>query len=144
MKSEALIHGEMLVLSEDETKGAAEFHNSRLPFIWINGELIFNDKYETDDRDYQHWILEDFGIQADQFERMPRGYIRPARIQFLLGSHFGKINIAEIEKDIPKIIARHVEIYGRSFEIFNGVHVGKVGDIWPPMETVDKSKYIRR
>ena len=79
MTNDALINGEVRILSDKEKIDAESFHLRRLAFIWINDELFFNEN-PNDDRDHQHWVCEDFGITVEEFERLPRGYILPGRI----------------------------------------------------------------
>lgn len=137
MTNDALINGEVRILDSDEKKAAEEFHRKRYPFIWINGKLTFNDNMD-DDRDHQHWVCEDYGISVEEFEKLPRGYILPGRIQLFIGSDFSKIPYDKIAiDDIMNIINRHMNLYPNDFcRVFNGVTVGKVGEIWPPIDEI--------
>ena len=131
--------GYVLIHSYKHKHDAESFHLRRLAFIWINDELFFNEN-PNDDRDHQHWVCEDFGITVEEFERLPRGYILPGRIQLFKGSSFSPINVRGIKKDhFRRIIIKHNKLYpGHDYEIYNGVKVGKVGAVWPPMFVVDR------
>lgn len=148
MTNDALINGKVQIISDEEKKGAAEFHKKRYPFIWINGKLTFNDNM-NDDRDHQHWVCEDYGISVEEFEKSPRGYMLPGRIQLFIGSDFSCIPLHQIEfDDIDHLISVHKSLYpDTAYQIFNGVKVGKIGEIWPPIEELIVSvenKYLWR
>lgn len=51
MTNDALINGEVRVLDDKEKKDAEEFHKARPAFIWVGGELFFNENSD-DDRDH--------------------------------------------------------------------------------------------
>lgn len=140
MTNDALINGEVHVLDDKEKKDVEEFHKARLAFIWIGDELFFNENSD-DDRDHQHWVCEDFGVTVEEFEELPRGYILPGRIQLFKGSSFSPINVRSIKKDhFMRLIEKHNKLYPRyDYEIYNGVKVGKVGEVWPPMFVVDRN-----
>lgn len=135
MTNDALINGEVHVLNDKERKGAEEFHKKRYSFIWINRKLTFNDNM-NDDRDHQHWVCEDYGISVEEFEILPRGYILPGRIQLFIGSDFSSIPLHQIEfDDIAHLISVYETLYpDTAYRVFNGVKVGRVGEIWPPID----------
>ena len=136
---EALINGEIRHLSSDESSKAASFHSNRIAFIWIDGKLHFNKPRDT--RDHQHWVLEDFGITAEEFELLPRGYCMKDRIQLFIGSDFKPLENENLKlfDDCFLEIARAQRKAFWSYEnipVYNGVIVGKVGDVWPPLSTI--------
>jgi len=140
MTNDAIINGEVVRLTDEEVNVASAFHKMRLPFIWIDGLLLFN-MNETDDRDHQHWVLEDFGITPEKWEKLPRGYILPGRIQFFEGSHFKPTDMASLAKDVPKVIDWYHKLHDEPYSMYNGVVVGKVGDVWPPMFSLDEEEF---
>ena len=137
MKNDAIINGKTVLLSKTETERAAAFHKSRLPFAWIRGTLVFNNN-ANDDRDHQHWLLEDFGILPDEWEKTPRGYMIDGRIQLFIGSDFRELEFDIIPKsDITSICRKYYEVYKKPLvQIYNGVKVGKVGEIWKPIKKI--------
>ena len=132
----AIINGAEVHLDSETSKAASNFHANRKAFAWVNGLLTFNEN-EGDVRDHQHWLCEDYGLSLDEYEETPRGYIKKNRIQLFIGSSFSRLNIEEVEDDFETLINRHEEIFNeRKCTIFNGVHIGKIGEIWEPIETV--------
>ena len=79
-------------------------------------------------------MLEEFNISADEFENIPRGYMMDGRIQFFIGSSFKEMNIGIVSDDD---YAELFNVYNNTFDnttvqMYNGVIVGKVGEIWEP------------
>lgn len=134
MDDKAIINGGVVQLTAEETEGAAKFHLSRLLFAWVHGELKFNTN-NNDDRDHQHWLCEDFGLTLDEYEHTNRGYIKDDRVQLFIGSTFSPLDTSEISTtDFFKLIKKHAEIYGTSsVKVYNGVKIGKVGEVWDPI-----------
>lgn len=137
MTHDALINGKVVQLTNEEKEGAEKFHLERVKFAWINGELMFGDE-PGDDRDHQHWLLEDFGITPEEFESINRGYMLPSRIQLFKGSDFRKIDMKEVNaEDLNTLIEYQFMKYGSaSAVVYNGVKVKEVGSVWPPIDTV--------
>lgn len=133
MKSDAIINGKTITLANSARKAGEAFHKKRYAFAWVGGKLVYNDN-EQDDRDHQHWLLEEYGITPEMFEAVPRGYMMGGRIQFLLGSAFGEVNMDTIKaEDITALVRKHTERYGLDkVEVYNGVIIGKIGEIWKP------------
>ena len=129
----ALINGKEVILDIDSAIKADAFHKSRLAFAYVNETLKFNRL--NDGRDHQHWLLQDFGISAKDFEGIPRGYIRPGRIQFFQGSDFRVTDYSVFKLDI--LLDKYQEFFGSgNIEVCNGVHIGKVGDVWKPIDII--------
>lgn len=138
MTNDAIINGKVVQLTNDERKAGEAFHLSRLPFAFLNNDLVMNQN-RSDDRDHQHWLTEDYGLSLQQFEVTPRGYITEGRIQFFVGSDFRPMDMNSIsDLDIAKLMAQHKCMYPdtHSCNIYNGVKVGKIGEIWPPIDFV--------
>lgn len=142
MDKNALINGQFRELSEEEKVGAEHFHRRRLAFAWIGGVIQFNLK-RNDDRDHQHWLLEDFGITPQEFEHINRGYMMYNRIQLFKGSSFAPIEVADIlQEDLHYLQCVHKRRYGEdTVPMYSGVVVGKVGEIWPPMYEIRIAPY---
>lgn len=146
MKSDALINEEVRILSDEEKQAEEKFHLSRIPFIWIPCEdfpymkLVFNENLH-DDRDHQHWVLEDYNIEPWQFEHLPRSYIRDGRIQFFQGSSFQPIGkqLNTTLFDFFTIAEKYQEQTDWTMSdviICNGVRIGKIGEVWDPIEII--------
>lgn len=137
ISEQALINNKVVSLSKDEQDKAEKFHKSRCAFAWVNGKLIFNENPD-DGRDHQHWLLEDYGITEEQFEHINRGYMIPERIQLFIGSGFKPVNLNTIKyADIIKLVKIHNKRYAtREVIIYNGVNVGKIGEVWTPIDRV--------
>lgn len=136
MTNDALINSKIIMLSEDEKQEAEKFHKSRYAFAWVNGKLVFNDK--RDDRDHQHWLLEDFSVTIEEFENLNRGYMLPTYIQLFRGSKFSPIDTSEISVlDFKELCKIHGNKYGTDkVEVRNGVKIGKIGEVWPPISII--------
>ena len=138
MKSDAVINNKEVTLTAEETEAGAKFHLKRYAFVIINGQVVYNDN-QNDDRDHQHWLLEDYGISIEQFEKLPRGYMMEDRIQFFVGSSFKPIEDTKlIDSVITSLVDRHINKYGRTkVGIYNGVRVGNIGEIWKPIHVIN-------
>lgn len=136
-KYEALINSERINLSEDEAEKAAQFHRGRCAFAWVNGKLVFNID-ENDPRDHEHWLKEDFGITDKQFENLNRGYMVKDYIQLYKGDQFMVVDTSTISvTDFRDLVKKHGELFDSTeVEVRNGVKVGKVGDVWPPVTVI--------
>lgn len=133
MDSRAIIKGKSVELSSEEISGASEFHKNRIAFGDVLGEYRFNTD-ESDDRDHQHWICEDYGLSIDEFEGIIRGYMVDGEIYFYRSSDFRCVNEHEINLET---LHKVLEIYQENFvskevNIYNGVNIGKVGERWIP------------
>lgn len=137
MTNDALLSGQVILLSDTEITRAADFHKNRYAFAFMNNTIIFNNN-PNDDRDHQHWLLDEFGISPVEFENIPRGYMKKDRIQLFVGSNFSPIDKSILTREnISILLAAHRKRYAsKVVPIYNGVRIGKVGDIWPPVETI--------
>ncbi len=137
MTNDALINNKVVELTDEEKAASEKFHKSRLPFIWIDNKLIINEN-EDDDRDHQHWVCEDFGLTIPEFEALNRGYMIEGRIQFFRSSTFEMIDTSEISvEDFNKLLKiQHSRYNTDKVVVCNGVHIGKVGEIWEPISVL--------
>lgn len=131
---DALINSKRVELNEEEASKAAEFHKRRCAFAWVNGKLVFNED-EGDSRDHEHWLKQDFGVTDTEFEKLVRGYMVEGYIQLFTGSNFKPVDTNEIPvMDFNNLVKKHGEIYHSTcVEVRNGVKVGVVGEVWPPL-----------
>lgn len=137
---DAFVDGLNGYLKFQEKINVEKFHMNRIMFAWVNNKLIINSKI-NDTRDHQHWLLEDHEISITEFENVPRGYINRERIQLFIGSHFRPLEEEDVKYipyvDFCTLVDKHIEVYpNMPFEFCNGVKVGKVGEIWPPIEVL--------
>lgn len=102
--------------------------------LGVNNQLVFNDN-TNDDRDHQHWLCEDYGLTVEEWERVPRGYMMPGRIQLFIGSQFKPMNTQKLSvTDFQELLTRYWHKYGgQKVVMYNGVKVGKVGEVWEPL-----------
>ena len=137
MTNDALLNGQVILLSDTEVTRAADFHKNRYAFAFMNNTIVFNNN-PNDDRDHQHWLLDEFGISPVEFENIPRGYMKKDRIQLFVGSNFSPIDKSILTRENISILlaAHHKRYASKVVPIYNGVRIGKVGDIWPPVETI--------
>lgn len=141
MDKMALINGKMVELDEKSKTDAENFHKHRIAFAWVGGQLVLNtDPY--DDRDHHHWITEDYDITVEEFEKIPRGYMMHGKIQLFTGSTFSPISGDELRLPMSDLIKLR-DVYKKDFwttdtsiPVYNGVRVGRVGDIWPPIQQI--------
>lgn len=133
MDNKAIINGQNIELSNDEVEGAADFHKKRIAFGEVGGVLRFNlDK--SDDRDHQHWLCEDYGLTIEDFEGIIRGYMVDGEVYFYKGSDFRCVGEHNIGLDMLNMILNLYKenLTKKEVVIYNGVHIGKVGERWLP------------
>lgn len=137
MTTDALIKGEVVQLGIDEKEKAEKFHRERIAFAIVGDKLLINSD-ESDDRDHQHWLSEDFGVTVEEFEELTRGYIKTGRLQLFKGSGFECIDTSNIRLDhILELVKQHNKKFGKlDIEVFSGVSIGKVGEIWEPIKNI--------
>lgn len=136
MDNKAILNKQEIELSDAEMAKASLFHRNRKAFAILDNKLVFNNK-DNDDRDHQHWLKEEYGIDRDTFENIPRGYMRKDRIQLFIGSTFSPISLSDLSIDtIESLLTRHMESYGYcdNLPIYNGAHIGNIGETWEPCE----------
>ena len=111
------------------------FHQNRIAFAWLNGKWEYN---EYDKRDHLHWLHEDFNISIKEYENIPRGYMIEDRIQLFIGSKFEEIDDNTLLLlNIKELLEKYKSVYdSNNINIFNGVIVGNIGDIWEPISIV--------
>ena len=139
MITEAIINGAKQNLTEDEAKAAEKFHSTRLAFAFLGTKMKIYFCPLGDKRDHQHWLLEDFGVSPEEFEKVPRGYIKLERVQLFRGSSFEPLDMHTVGKidrlAWQEIAAAYKKQFGTgTAEAFNGVHIGNIGEVWEPVE----------
>lgn len=119
------------------------FHAKRTLFVWIKGALKVNTD-PNDDRDHLHWVTEDYGITVEKFEELPMGYMLPGSIQLFKGRYLKELSKDEWDRIVPRL-KDLLNAYKSTFNgddfvsevsIFNGVRVGRIGNVWPPKSTI--------
>lgn len=135
MKKDAIINNKKIHLTDEEKEAGEAFHRKRYAFAWINGKITFNDNI-NDDRDHQHWLCEDYSLSVEDWEKTPRGYMLPDRIQLFIGSKFEQLNTNKISMgDFNTLLKVHGKRYNTlSVTVYNGVKIGKIGEVWEPIE----------
>ena len=141
MIKDAVINGKTVELCDTDAKAAEIFHSGRLAFAFVGDGMKLEFCNFGDVRDHQHWLLDEFGVSKEQFESVPRGYVKPGRVQLFMGSGFNKIpnpKIGNIHLSQWSAIAdKHRELFGTGIvEVFNGVQNGKIGEVWEPLEKI--------
>lgn len=145
MTSDTVINGKEVELAEERVMAervmAESFHKDQVAFAIVpisNANiLVFNENY-CDDRDHMHWLMEDYGISSEVVESVVRGYIKPGRIQLYTGSDFKCIDLQKVTlTDLERLEYKHNKHFrAGEIEVFNGVEVGRVGELWEPKELV--------
>lgn len=137
MVNDAIINKQLIILTEEEQSKAAKFHKSRIAFIYVNGQIQYNEDDE-DDRDHMHWAMADYDISYDEFEKAKRGYISKGKIFFYQGSDFSKVEIEEISlQDLVDLIDKHNQYFNNeTILVYSGMKIGKVGEIWKPLSCI--------
>ncbi len=141
MIKDAVINGKTVELCDTDAKAAEIFHSGRLAFAFVGHDMKLEFCNFGDARDHQHWLLDEFGVSKEQFESVPRGYVKSGRVQLFMGSGFKKIpnhKIGNIHLSQWQSIAdKHREVFGTgTVEVFNGVKIGKIGEVWEPLEKI--------
>lgn len=139
MAGTGFINGKEVALTEEENTNANDFHRSRLAFGILDADGKQRIVYNTDEREHYKWLKEDYNINTETFETMVRGYVMKDKIQFYTGSDFKDTEISHIDKNVFKeLLTKAEEIFkSEHTRIFNGVNIGKVGEIWTPKYEVD-------
>lgn len=112
-----------------------DFHISRIAFAIVDGKLhiIQNDK-----RSHDKWLFDEFGIGSNEFERIPRGYIKGYKVQLYIGKDFGPILSKSMLNDtLEKLIEELSCGYPLGkYRVYNGVIKGNPGEEWVHKEYV--------
>lgn len=134
MAGTGFINGKEVALTEEENTNANTFHKSRLAFGILEADGKQRIVYNTDEREHYKWLKEDYNIDVETFETMVRGYVMKDKIQFYTGSDFKDTEISHIDKNVFKeLLMKAKEVFkSEHTRIFNGVNIGKVGEIWTP------------
>jgi hypothetical protein len=126
------VKGKQITLTSEEQLAVEKFHTGRLAFAILNdGRCAINAK---DPREHKVYLQEDFGISAEEFDTLIRGYIKTGRIVFYKTLDF--IPVEAISKEILDAVSeKALEFFGAGkYEIWNGLKVGKLGQEWPPIQ----------
>lgn len=130
-------------LTKEELEKESEFHVGRTMFAFIDGHV----QYRTyDNRDHAHWLHEDYGIDESGFEAIDRGYIRPVEnnnvVNIMVYRGIGHNRTTVTLSMIRQLTHLAVSVYGKKFlsgkklNIYSGVRIGKVGEIWEPLDFI--------
>ena len=140
----AIIDHKLKLLSKEEAENAEHFHNERIAFAWINSlvnPLLLVINLQEREKDHQHWVMDEYGLSLDEFEKIPRGYIFEDNIKVYKGTNFEPLSeeeFNEIKSDLSEIKGIYCRVNHKDEKekivVYNGVNVGKVGDIWTPIE----------
>ena len=111
------------------------FNQDRIAFAVVNGHVRFTEPGDT--RTSQQW-LSDFGIGAEEWETLVRGYILPGKVQFFTGPWYTPIDMSVVTAEqFCSIMAEHNTLYpGVRPYAYNGVVKGKPGEEWTPVITL--------
>lgn len=112
-------------------------------FAFIDGQV----SYRTyDNRDHAHWLYEDYAIDEAGFEAIDRGYIRPLEnnniVNIMVYRGIGHNRTTVTLSMIRQLTHLVVSVYGKKFlsgkklNIYSGVRIGKVGEIWEPLDFI--------
>lgn len=128
-----------LNLTKAEHDNMIDFHKKRLMFAFVPDM-----RYKTNDgRDHCNWLHEEYGIDADSFEDMDRGYIMPIHTGAIRAIVYRGIAhaVTEVTQDmVNQIIHATVTEFPDAccLEIYTGCHIGKIGEIWEPVKFITK------
>lgn len=120
---------------QDIPDNITNFHISRIAFAVVDGKLhaIQNDK-----RSHAEWLFDEFGIGSNEFERIPRGYIKGYKVQIYIGKDFGPILSKSMLKDTLEKLIKELSCgypLGK-YRVYNGVIKGNPGEEWVNKEYV--------
>lgn len=137
MTNDVVINNKRQELSNDEMSKAADFHKNRIAFAFVNKKIVFNTD-SNDDRDHMHWIMEDYNLTQSEFETLNRGYISEGKIFLHKGTSFDKVMLNDISlEDIVQLIDKHNDFFSReTILVYNGMKIGKIGEIWKPLSCI--------
>lgn len=106
-----------------------DFHKSRIIFAVIDNSVHWTDEPLSHDE----WLSGEYNITEEEFENIPRGYIRKeqntVKIICYEGKKFEKTLITNKQLKALFMIA-DIQFYYDTIEIYNGVEVGEVGEVW--------------
>lgn len=137
MTKDTVINGKPVLLTDREMAKAAKFHKERLAFAIFGNVVVFNED-PSDDRDHLHWLAEDFRVDSEWFEELIRGYVSMGKIYLYRGTHFSGVPASAItSKHLNQLLSTHDNYFGRvDTDIYSGMVVGKVGEIWKPIKKI--------
>lgn len=131
-----ILRGSEVVFTPAERTGVIKFHRSRIAFAQYKGQLLTN---VYDEREHRVYLREDFGIDDALFETLIRGYIKAGRIVLYKSSHYTKLEPWEMNDilvdDLNQLAFKFFG--GGTYELWNGVQIGEMGDEWPPIEILN-------
>lgn len=135
-----ILSGKEINLTSEETEAVSNFHRSRLAFAFRIDisvperpliQMLVNTR---DEREHRIYLQEDHGVGLEEFETMVRGYIKPGRIRFFRGTGFTPVKEEEIDLLLDNVIKLTLQEFGSgTYEVGNGVKIGKLGDEWPAL-----------
>lgn len=117
-------------LTSEEVKAAANFHKSRVAFAELpDGRVV---TLQDDPREHRDWLREDYGINAEDFELLIRGYTKDNKVIFYKGMEFKPVNDKQHIFEIVDILGEIAE----NKDIYDGVIIGAIGEEWKPMNKI--------
>ncbi len=124
--------------SSKSIKSETKYHLDRIAFAVLpNGILVLT---KNDSRGHKEWLKEDFEIDDKSFEEIVRGYIKDNKVVTYIGSEFKPVNDDQRILQIVENLSTLADGKG----IFDGVHVGKVGEEWEPVKLVRPAGKVRK
>lgn len=118
-----------------------KFHTSRVAFAIVDNKIH---TIRNDTRSHDKWLREEFGIGSNEFESIPRGYIKGYKVQLYIGKDFRPIlSKTMLNQSIEKIVAELSCGYPLGvYRIYNGLIPGKPGEEWVYKEYVGEVNVI--
>lgn len=117
-----------------------DFHKSRIAFAIINKDLHI---IQNDPRGHKEWLLEEFGLDEQNFEKIVRGYIKEDKIVFYKGSDFTcDSEVCDIAYSYFYKLLSYTN--SRKVNIYAGVIRGEIGEEWKPQKLLFKLEMIGR
>ena len=107
-----------------------KFHKKRIAFMIINNEIMF---LENNEMSHYEWYTS-LNLNKEDFKNVVRGYIMDSRAVFCKGDFSYDDEVIEKAKEYGEMIKKKYK--RKKLELWVGVNVGEIGEIWPPTKLI--------
>ena len=116
------------------TEAEKSFHNSRIMWAEVDGELYWT----KSELGHKEWLKEKFCLTEKEFEEIKRGYIRKSEdtvnVVIYKGNNFEPTRLSDkVEEKLNWLVQLMFTDSNLKINWYNGVEVGKTGEVWKPL-----------
>lgn len=115
---------------EVHTKEVDELHKKRVAFVIVNGKPIF---VENSTKSHLE-LCKELGVDESNFDNITRGFFLNDYIVFYCGNFETNDDVVFDAKKYCIEICNYLKL--SDVNIYCGLKIGKLGDIWPPLKVI--------